>query len=262
MGVGVLSSAFRRSQGIVADRKHHHLAQIPHHEHQSSATPSDGSVHWLETFRLLAVELTIDIVAGTIVESHPAPNSPEHKQLHNVSHYINSRGEIVGRYTKKNLWWPEKDYLTQGEQAYDVFETDYGKTALLVCWDIAWPEAFRALVLQGVELVIIPTCWLGSDGDDQYPGCEETYLDCIQVARAFENECAIVFVNCGAPTGSKEGESDFIGRSGVSLPFKGLVAKAKAAEEELFFADINLDILTVSLADVSLQRTSPMQGFD
>ena len=30
-------------------------------------------------------------------------------------------------------------------------------------WDLAWPEAFRALMLQGVEVVIVPTCWVLDD---------------------------------------------------------------------------------------------------
>lgn len=147
--------------------------------------------------------------------------------------------------------WPEKDYLTQGEEPHTVFETDYGKTGLLVCtsffplspsrlrtltpsslpppshtgWDLAWPESVRSMVRQGLELLIVPTCWLGSDGGDlgllHDVHCEENFLDALITTRAFENECIVVFVNCG---GKKE--EGWIGGSRVSVPFKGEVGKA------------------------------------
>lgn len=90
------------SQGIIADPTHHHLAQLPHHEHTPS-TSTSNSTHWLESFRLLASELSIDIVPGTIVEKDQKTGD-----LHNVAYYIDKRGEVKGRYTKRNLWHPEK----------------------------------------------------------------------------------------------------------------------------------------------------------
>lgn len=53
--------------------------------------------------------------------------------LRNCAHYISRTGEIVGRYQKQNLWWPEKDYLTRGEGINKVFETEWGRTGMLVC---------------------------------------------------------------------------------------------------------------------------------
>jgi predicted amidohydrolase len=74
-------------------------------------------------------------------------------------------------------------------------------------------------------MVIAPTCWLGSDGADvgmaHDPDCEVKFLDSLIVARAFENECVVVFVNCGGKT-----EEGWIGGSGVTVPFKGWVKKA------------------------------------
>lgn len=58
---------------------------------------------------------------------------------------------------------PEKDYLHPGDEDHSVFQTDYAKTGMLICWDLAWPEAFRALMKQDVELVICPTYWSMDD---------------------------------------------------------------------------------------------------
>ena len=73
-----------------------------------------------------------------------------------------------------------------------------------------------------VLAVICPTFWTSADGDPiglaHNPECEELYLDNLIVSRAFENECAVVFVNAGGPA-----KDAFIGRSGVTLPFLGKV---------------------------------------
>ncbi|SCZ89012.1 BZ3500_MvSof-1268-A1-R1_Chr1-1g00892 [Microbotryum saponariae] len=227
--------------GIIADPQHHHLAQLPHHEHATASSSESSSpeqvTHWLETFRRLAVELKIDIVPGTIVE-----RGTDSEQLHNVAHYISKDGTIKGRYVKRNLWHPEKTYLTRGEEEHQVFETEWGKVGMLICWDLAWPEAFQALLLQGVDIIIIPTCWLGTDGDDigllHDPHCEEKFLDATIISRAFENECVIVFVNAGG-----EASQGWIGRSGVTVPFKGKIGGTKDEKEELVVVKVGLGIL-------------------
>lgn len=181
-------------------------------------------------------------MAGTIVER--TSGTLNDGVLHNVCHYIDKTGTIIGRYEKLNLWHPEKDYLTPGRGKHVVFDTAYGRVGLAVCWDLAWPETFREMLVQGVDVVFGPTCWLGSDGADiglaHDPRCEEKFLDSLIVARSFENECVVVLANCG---GSKE--DGWIGRSQVAVPFKGTVASAKTEAEELFFAEIDLNILNV-----------------
>ncbi|KAM0790898.1 hypothetical protein ACM66B_004736 [Microbotryomycetes sp. NB124-2] len=249
--------------GVMADPKHHELAQPSHkrqrHDHKTNATTAstNSAATWLDSFRQLAQELDIDIVVGTIVEevlekqlssaenngTSPSAAADSVPSMHNVSHYIEAKtGRILESYHKRNLWHPEKEYLLPGRESHTVFETSYGRVGILVCWDLAWPEAFRSLLLQNVDVVFAPTCWLGSDGADvglaHDPRCEEKFLDSLIVARAFENECAVVLANCGG-----EAEDGWIGRSRVAVPFKGSVAEAKSEREELFFADIDLDIL-------------------
>lgn len=139
----------------------------------------------------------------------------------------------------------------------------------VVGWDLAWPESFRALLLQKLDIAIIPTFWTAADGDalglavsslsishfidhtdmgwvQHNPDCEALYLDTTVVARAFENECAIVFVNCG---GTKQ--EGMIGRSGVAVPFKGWLGQTKSGEEEMLMVDLKLG----SILHVSRERT-------
>lgn len=91
--------------GIVADTEHHNLAQRAHTE-LNDPTLSEEQ-HWLESFRLLAIECKIDIVVGTIVEKAKVivkdseGKEIEKEVLHNVCHYIDSEGVILGECSRR-----------------------------------------------------------------------------------------------------------------------------------------------------------------
>lgn len=112
-------------QGIIADPEHHQLAQ---REHGESAVDEDTETAWLEQYRSAAIKGGIDICCGTIVERETSTGL-----LHNVATYINSSGEILNRYRKRNLWHPEKEYLTPGEPDHVAFDTAHAKVGMMIC---------------------------------------------------------------------------------------------------------------------------------
>lgn len=77
-----------------------------------------------------------------------------------------------------------------------------GKVGLLICWDLAFPEAFRELIAQGAKTIIIPTYWSlldsGKIGSGYNPSSEITFLDSALTTRAFENTCGLFLhlANC------------------------------------------------------------------
>jgi predicted amidohydrolase len=82
----------------------------------------------------------------------------EEVRLYNTAYIISPSGEILGSYRKKNIWHPERPHLTSsGEDPHEVFDTPVGKIGLLICWDLAFPEAFRELIAKGAEIIVIPT---------------------------------------------------------------------------------------------------------
>ncbi|GJN92346.1 hypothetical protein Rhopal_005376-T1 [Rhodotorula paludigena] len=258
--------------GVVADRSHWHLAQYPHtHAHLASSASHAQATHWLSTFQSLARELRVDIQVGTIVERAVDEGGRELERevevvddetgesrtekrpvLENVATYVDWDGNVVGRYKKRNLWWPEKEYLCEGTDEHQVFDTRFGKVGMLVCWDLAWSRSFTPLVLQSAALILAPTYWTaldaGPEGLRHNPRSEEEYLQALIRTRASENECALVFTNVGAPASWSPGdpvgnEEGRIGGSGVCVPFKGKIASAKGPQEELLLVDVDLSIL-------------------
>jgi predicted amidohydrolase len=183
--------------------------------------------------------LSINIVPGTIVEKHG-------EELHNVAYFISNTGEILGRYQKKNLWHPERPHLTSSlHEPHQAFTTPLGKVGLLICWDLAFPEAFRELIASGAQIIIIPTFWNLSDCTDaglkHNPQSEALFLESTLVSRCFENTCMVVFANAGGPKG-KVTKGTYAGLSQVAVPFKGALGKM-GPEEGMSVVEVDMEIL-------------------
>jgi predicted amidohydrolase len=130
-----------------------HLAVLPEY-HLTNWLPEDPnfislcaqSQTYLDAYCALAEELSICIVPGTIVEQHG-------DELHNVAYFIDNQGEILAQYQKKNLWHPERPHLTSSKHdPHFAFDTPLGKVGMLICWDLAFPEAFRELIAGGAKM--------------------------------------------------------------------------------------------------------------
>jgi predicted amidohydrolase len=114
---------------------------------------------------------------------------------------------------------------------------------MLICWDLAFPEAFRALVAQGAKIIIVPAFWTGLGsapaGLKRNPGFEKEMLQTLVLARAIENTSAVVFVNAG---GGDDNDGN-IGLSQVAMPFSGPVGAPMGGREGMSVVDVDMNIL-------------------
>ncbi|KAK4101557.1 carbon-nitrogen hydrolase [Parathielavia hyrcaniae] len=171
------------------------------------------SATYLPRYQALARELHINIVPGTICEVHDSAGGDK-EEIRNMAYWIAATsGSLIGSYQKKNLWHSERAHLTAGlsQPRHTAFDTpltwsDNGgpiRGGMLICWDLTFPEAFRELVLDGAELVVVPSFWLCDRGEldedrlRMNPDCEQLFLNSVLVARAFENGCVVVYCNTG-----------------------------------------------------------------
>lgn len=248
-------SNFQRASQYVRDAASQGatLAVLPEY-HLTGWTPDDPSFAvfareeaplYLAKYQALAKELRICIVAGTIVHSQSSSDTVDDAKLLNTSTFISSTGAILGDYTKKNLWHPERPHLSSSgiDDPHSVIDTPLGPVGILICWDMAFPEAFRALVRQGAKIVIIPTFWMLTDcseeGRRRNPRAEALFLETVLTARAFENTCAVVFVNAGGRE-----EDGCCGLSQVAMPFIGKVSGSfEGSEEGMRVVEIDMEIL-------------------
>lgn len=263
-----------------------HVAVLPEYhltswvpDHPDFIAACAESEAYLPRYQALARELNISIVPGTICESHPAsahapppPPTPiptaqdGRKELRNMAHFVAAgTGELAGSYQKKNLWHPERPHLSPGRhEPHAAFDTPLRnadgspvRAGLLVCWDLAFPEAFRALVADGAQVVIVPSFWLVTDVDEAglalNPDSERVFLESAVVCRAFENTAAVVFCNKG-------------GCSQVALPIVGKVKNEGGKELGLdedgtVYAEVDLDVLRIAEENYKVREDIKGKGW-
>jgi len=85
-------------------------------------------------------------------------------KYYNTAVLIGRNGELIGKYRKVHL--PPLDGADRtGGDSYPVFDTDFGRVGMLVCYDWIFPEAMASLACNGPDLVCVPTQGYGRTED-------------------------------------------------------------------------------------------------
>ncbi|KAG6010913.1 hypothetical protein E4U21_002583 [Claviceps maximensis] len=274
-----------------------HMAVLPEYHlggwcpsREGFADTAQHSAAYLDKYRALAQSLNMAIVPGTLLEGESPSGGDEDGGeggagarggglLSNVAYFIGPDGSVLGRYRKKNLWHPERAHLAADVVSpHEVFDTPWGKMGMLICWDVMFPEACRALVAGGARVVVVPSWWLAEDGrglaeEEEStrlnPGCERMLLDNVCVARAFENAVGVVYVNAGAPRGSTDGKGAdgggrFCGASQVAMPIVGRLGdggQSMGPEEQMMVLEMDLAVLDVAEGVYKVREDMAREGW-
>ncbi|MCK0100708.1 N-carbamoyl-D-amino-acid hydrolase [Pseudohalocynthiibacter sp. F2068] len=158
---------------------------------------------------------------------------------------------IVGKYRKVHLpghseFDPdrafqhlEKRYFEPGDLGFPVFRNMDAWMGMLICNDRRWPEAYRELGLQGVELIMLGynTPTTNSQNPDEPPSMREFHSDLCCQAGAYQNSAWVVAV---AKAGDEDGHPLFAG-SIIVAPNGMIVQKAKTDGDELLVHACDMD---------------------
>ncbi|KZM79580.1 nitrilase-related carbon-nitrogen hydrolase [Cellulosimicrobium sp. I38E] len=187
----------------------------------------------VERFSALAAELGTVVVLPVYEEEQPGV-------LYNTAAVIDADGRYLGKYRKTHIphvrgFW-EKFYFRPGNLGYPVFDTAVGRVGVYICYDRHFPEGWRALGLNGAEIVLNPSAT--SRGLSNYLWRLE------QPAAAVANEYYVGAIN---RVGVEDlGDDDFYGTSYFVDPEGAFVGDpADDHEEELVVRDLDLDLLRV-----------------
>ena len=107
-----------------------------------------------ERFQALAAELGMVMVLPMYEQEQPGV-------LYNTAAVVDADGSYLGKYRKHHIpqvkgFW-EKFYFRPGNLGYPVFDTAVGKVGVYICYDRHFPEGWRALGLNGAEIVFNPS---------------------------------------------------------------------------------------------------------
>lgn len=175
------------------------------------------------------------IVGGTI------PLATENKNKVSAACLVyNDEGKCIAQYNKIHLFdvkitesqevHNESQTIQPGENIV-VVTTPFGKLGLAICYDVRFPEMFRMMQAEGVELIALPSAFTFTTG--------AAHWEILIRARAIENLC---YVLAAAQTGTHQNGRKTYGHSMIVNPW----GEAKAALPQnigAIVAEINLDYL-------------------
>ena len=173
----------------------------------------------------------IYLIAGSMPEVDEAGN------VYNTSYIFDRDGKQIGKHRKAHLfdinvkngqYFKESDTLTSGDHA-TVFDTEFGKMGVMICYDIRFPEFARTMVLDGARMIFVPAAFNMTTGPAHW---ELTFR-----ARALDNQ--IYMLGCAPARDTQAGYISW-GHSIVTDPW-GQVMKQLDEKEGILIEEIDLD---------------------
>lgn len=172
--------------------------------------------------------------------------TPEGRRF-NTSILTNRKGEIVGKYRKVHLpghveydterafQHLEKRYFEPGDLGFNVWRNEGAIMGMAICNDRRWPETYRCMGLQGVELISIGYNTPSVNSQMSAEGLEKRlfHSDLSLQSGAYQNATYVVGV---AKAGVEDGHP-LMGGSIIVDPDGFVLARAETEEDELIFAD-------------------------
>jgi len=181
----------------------------------------------------LAHEYKVYIIGGSI------PEAAEDNKIYNTSFVFDPNGGIIARHRKVHLFdvdiengprFKESDFFTAGD-SLTVFDTEFGKMGLAICFDVRFPEMFRDMNKRGAHIVFLPAAFNITTGG--------AHWDILMKGRALDNQMYIAACGPARDTGAS-----FVtwSHSCVATPWGEYIAHADATEK-IIYADIDVDYM-------------------
>lgn len=148
---------------------------------QAARQLAEFTARYLEMFSELAIRFHVNIVGGSNF-------SVEDNKLYNVS-YLFGRDGSIGKQYKIHVtpaewrWWG-----VSGGDRVEVFDTDCGKVAILLCYDVEFPELARIAAKKGAQVLFVPF-----NTDERFAYLRVRHC---AMARCIENHMYAVLAGC------------------------------------------------------------------
>lgn len=178
----------------------------------------------------VAKENNIYLLAGSIPERSD-------NNIYNTSYFYNREGSLIAKHRKMHLFdinieggqkFKESDILTPGDD-FTVVDTDLGKIGIAICYDVRFPEYFRAMSMLGAELVLLPAAFNMTTG----PAHWEMSIR----MRAVDNQ---IYMIAAAPARNENSSYVSYAHSMIVNPW-GTVEAIAGTDEKIIYSEVNRD---------------------
>ena len=152
------------------------------------AEPEEGPV-WRELSRL-AKKHGVYLAAGSV------PERDGEGRVYNTAYVFDRAGRQIGKHRKVHMFdiqveggqhFKESETLTPGDKC-TVFDTEFGKVGLCICFDFRFPELARKMVLDGARLILVPAAFNMTTGP--------AHWELMFRGRAVDTQCFVAGTSC------------------------------------------------------------------
>ena len=193
---------------------------------QSAEDPDEGRT--VRALREVCATHGCHIVAGL--------NERDGDCRHNSAVLVGPSGRLA-TYRKLHLYNDEQTWFQPGD-GLPVVDLPFGRVGIIICFDLWFPEAARALALAGADIIAVPTNWVASFKRTVYDDRGYCQGDYVAMVTAAQNG---VVMACADRIGIERGVH-FLGAS-IIVGADGwpVAGPASPDREELLYADIDID---------------------
>ncbi len=182
----------------------------------------------------MAVTYNINIIAGSMP-------IVENEQLYNVAYLCRRDGTVDTQYKIHPTPTEKRDWIMQGGDALRVFDTDFGKIGVLICYDAEFPELARLQSEQDMQILFVPF-W--TDTKNGY-----LRVRCCAQARAIENECYVAIAGSVGNLPKVDNadiqyaQTAVFSPSDFAFPYDAIMAETTPNTEMTLIVDLDLEKL-------------------
>jgi len=148
--------------------------------------------------RSIAAEAGLAMIVGSPVA--------DGDRVYNGAVFINERGDVKATYRKSHLFGDlDRGLFHAGEEPFTMVEHHGVRIAMMICYDVEFPETVRAASLAGADIVIVPTAQM-----EPFDFVAESLIR----TRAWENQIYVAYINHSGP----ERDLTYVGKSSIVGP--------------------------------------------
>lgn len=197
---------------------------------------NDYTTRYIDLFKELAAQWNVHIIGG----SHPTIRDG---QLLNTAYLFTPQGGVFTQDKIHLTRWEKEKWKGDPGHHVRVFETPHGRIAILICYDIEFPELSRKVCEMGADIIFVPSCT-----DDRQGFLRVRY--CCH-ARAIENQVYVAVTGTVGHLpveglGLHYGQAAIITPSDFPFARDGIAAEGVPNMEQIVIADVDLGKLVMN----------------
>ena len=197
------------------------------------------SPRYAEMFQKLAKDNGIYIVGGTIPVIEDGKDA-----IYNKSFVFSPNGDFGTQGKLHMTRFETEEWNVSAHQSVKIFETDFGRIAVAICYDVEFPEITREAARRDANILIVPSCTDDRQGFLRVRYCAH--------ARAIENQ---IYVVCSSTVGSlpqvpavslNYGQASILTPSDFAFSRDGILAEGNINQEMMVIGELNLKTINES----------------